>query len=1049
MKRYLRLFIITLLCAVTSVAWAADVTDVLTRDVTGVTGSSYAPWSDVKVTSDAVYAGQSAGGYESIQLRSSKNNSGIVTTASGGAVKTITVTCNSNTAAGRTLNIYGSNTAYSDPADLYNAETQGTLLGTIVNGESTTLNVEGNYAFIGIRSNSGGMYLEKIEITWSSASAPALAAPTFSPKAGTYYEPQSVTISCATEGASIYYTTNGADPTTSSTKYTAPINVSATTTIKAISVKGSEKSAVVSATYTIEELTSLANIAALSSQTEGGAYGVTFNNVVVTYVNGNYAYLQDASGAIVLYKSGHGLTAGQVLNGKAEVTFQLRNGNPQITALAGVSASDGTAPEPKTVAASAWNTPIATVLSQYFKVTGATITQDGNKFYVQLSSENVQLYGQADARNISAPDLNVTYTIIGFPTLYVKDDITTPELQIFAQPEAEGSVKPEAGLSYGEDVGTVTITIGEAYTLPTLINPNNLSVTYSSSDTNVATIDATGKVTVIAKGQTTIKAIFAGNDSYYAGEASYLLVVERPHLPVGTFFYETFNGLTGTGGHDGKFTGNIGSGRFNNADGTNTTDESWTSTTYSYAASQCARIGAGIASTLTTSAINMTGEGTLTFEAAGWGTGYNILDVSATGATLDGDTQVILTNGEWNTYIVSISGAQGEVVITFAGSRGFIDEIKVTTVRVAPELSYDEPATFTAALGEAFTAPPLNNPHRVTVTYSSSNESVATVDSNTGAVSLVAAGETTIRAIFKGNDVYYAGSASYKLTAILADPELSYNEPAKYDVVLGEPFTAPILNNQHGLPVTYSSSNNSVATVDANTGEITIVADGQTIITATSVANSTYDSGSASYTLTVIRTNLTVTIPEEGATTYCPSYDLDFSGINDFEAFVAACYDSGTVFMKRVDYAPAGLGIYLQGTPGEYVVPIKATSECEASLLVGTTYYEKYIGGTEGNMNNLVLERFFNEYYSHDQQTAPRKKRVPTQVNGNTNFYPITWDINVMPANSAWLQLPTSICSEEEVSVGFLEDESNPDLNKDGRITVTDVMMLVKIVLNN
>ena len=227
----------TLLCAVFSSAWAADVTDVLTRDATGVTGSTYTSWSDVKLTSNAVYAGQSAGGNESIQLRSNNNNSGIITTASGGTVKSITVTWNSNTASGRTLNIYGSNTAYSDPAELYNADTQGTLLGTIVNGESTTLNVEGDYAFIGMRSNNAAMYLEAIEITWSSASAPALAAPTFSPKAGTYYEPQSVTISCATEGASIYYTTNGADPTTSSTKYTAPINVSATTTTKAISVK--------------------------------------------------------------------------------------------------------------------------------------------------------------------------------------------------------------------------------------------------------------------------------------------------------------------------------------------------------------------------------------------------------------------------------------------------------------------------------------------------------------------------------------------------------------------------------------------------------------------------------------------------------------------------------------------------------------------------------------------------------------------------------------------------------------------------------------------
>ena len=81
----------------------------------------------------------------------------------------------------------------------------------------------------------------------------AAATPTFSPAPGTYASAQQVTLSDTTSGATIYYTTDGSTPTTSSTKYTAAIAVSATTTIKAIAaLTGFLNSAVASGTYTIE-----------------------------------------------------------------------------------------------------------------------------------------------------------------------------------------------------------------------------------------------------------------------------------------------------------------------------------------------------------------------------------------------------------------------------------------------------------------------------------------------------------------------------------------------------------------------------------------------------------------------------------------------------------------------------------------------------------------------------------------------------------------------------------------------------------------------------
>lgn len=80
-----------------------------------------------------------------------------------------------------------------------------------------------------------------------------VAMPTFSPEAGTYTSAQTVTITTATDGATIYYTTDGSTPTTSSTQYAGAITVSETTTIRAIAVKADmADSEVATATYTIE-----------------------------------------------------------------------------------------------------------------------------------------------------------------------------------------------------------------------------------------------------------------------------------------------------------------------------------------------------------------------------------------------------------------------------------------------------------------------------------------------------------------------------------------------------------------------------------------------------------------------------------------------------------------------------------------------------------------------------------------------------------------------------------------------------------------------------
>lgn len=83
--------------------------------------------------------------------------------------------------------------------------------------------------------------------------ASQVAAPIFSPGGGTYTSAQTVTITTATSGATIRYTTNGTTPTaTSGTVYSGPVSISATTTLRAIAYKsGMADSSVTVATYTI------------------------------------------------------------------------------------------------------------------------------------------------------------------------------------------------------------------------------------------------------------------------------------------------------------------------------------------------------------------------------------------------------------------------------------------------------------------------------------------------------------------------------------------------------------------------------------------------------------------------------------------------------------------------------------------------------------------------------------------------------------------------------------------------------------------------------
>lgn len=308
------------------------------------------------------------------------------------------------------------------------------------------------------------------------------------------------------EGATVYYTTDNTTPTTSSTVYTAAgIDVPAATTagetfvIKAIAVaEGKEPSAIVTLTLTAVKTITAELLSAIEA---GGSYFLLADNTRLAgpIATGYYMPTTEvalADGKLVasdanLFTFEAGDEAGQ---------FYIKDVNGKYYGMDATHNSFNTFADKASATNALWTVTFANGL--------ATITNVGRGNVIAYQS-NYKTFSSLTADAAASASL---------PAIYgEKADVPV--------------VKQPAGLEFA--AATAEATIGEAFTAPVLTFATTAAISYTSSTPAVATVDAaTGVVTPLTEGTTTIMATSAANDDFEAGSAQYVLTVKAASTPV-------------------------------------------------------------------------------------------------------------------------------------------------------------------------------------------------------------------------------------------------------------------------------------------------------------------------------------------------------------------------------------------------------------------------------------------------------------------------------------------------------------------------------------
>ena len=580
---------------------------------------------------------------------------------------------------------------------------------------------------------------------WVAADG-APEAPTFTPAAGTYFAAQNVTIT-AEEGATIYYTIDGTDPTTASTVYSAPIAVGETTTVKAIAVKAEQSSPVASAKYTINlPLTTMDQIFAKATEVGSTATSVqvVMNNWVVTGVKASNAYVTDGTKGFIIYNASHGFVVGDVLSGTVACKVQLYKGASELTELTsdteGLAVTTGGVVTPVVVNDVTDLKGVNT--GSVVKITGQC-TVDGTKYYVA----GVQLYNSLFT--YTNPTAGYNYNVTGVYVQYNDIQEILPRQQEDIE-ELPGL--PTATIS----IDDITMEIGQEKTIEATITPDAAISTVQYAITSGSEFISLNGTTITANaiGTATITATIAESAGVYYGATKEFTVTVTP-LNIAALPF-TFDGkqadIANTLGmsHTGVDASDYSSSphlKFNHAGDNLIVHFDSQAGEFSFVLKQ-----------------NGSNAGTFTVYESANGEDYTPV---WTGGDLGG-------NGQSKTITPTLAAASRYVKFEYT-TKGTSTNYGLGSISIQkPDLRQEAGLAWSAettsiTIGEAFTAPTLSNPNGLTLTCTSDNDALATV-TNAGVITLKegVTGKAVITASYAGNETYKTAEVT---TTIFVNPK--------------------------------------------------------------------------------------------------------------------------------------------------------------------------------------------------------------------------------------------------------------------------------------